>query len=120
MKRSLLNLMFTLALVFAAQTLFGQVTTSAMNGRVMDTNKELLPGATVIAIHQPSGTQYGTITSGEGYFNLTGMRAGGPYSVEVSFVGYSKETYSDITLFLGQTFVLNAVLKEGLDRKSVV
>lgn len=112
--------MFTLALVFAAQTLFGQVTTSAMNGRVMDTNKELLPGATVIAIHQPSGTQYGTITSGEGYFNLTGMRAGGPYSVEVSFVGYSKETYSDITLFLGQTFVLNAVLKEGLELGEVM
>ncbi|NLO51024.1 MAG: TonB-dependent receptor [Bacteroidales bacterium] len=113
MKKSLLNLMFTLAIVFAAQTMFGQVTTSAISGRVMGSGNESLPGATVIAIHQPSGTQYGTITSGDGYFNLTGMRAGGPYSVEVSFVGYSKETFSDITLFLGQTFVLNVNLKEG-------
>jgi len=91
----------------------GQVTTSGMNGRVTNTNKESLPGATVVAIHQPSGTQYGTITNAEGSFNLPGMRTGGPYVVEVSYVGYSKETYSDITLFLGQTFVLNAILKEG-------
>ncbi|NCA85488.1 MAG: TonB-dependent receptor [Clostridia bacterium] len=113
MKRSLLNLVFALALVFAAQTVFAQVTTSAISGRVLGSDNESLPGATVIATHQPSGTQYGTITSGEGYFNLTGMRAGGPYSVEVSFVGYSKETFSDITLFLGQTFDLNVVLTEG-------
>lgn len=91
----------------------GQVTTSGMNGRVTNTNKESLPGATVVAIHQPSGTQYGTITNAEGSFNLPGMRTGGPYVVEVSYVGYSKETYSDITLFLGQTFVLNSILKEG-------
>jgi len=106
---------FLLAAAFLMGTAIavGQVTTSGMNGRVTNTNKESLPGATVVAIHQPSGTQYGTITNAEGSFNLPGMRSGGPYVVEVSYVGYSKETYSDITLFLGQTFVLNATLKEG-------
>lgn len=107
------HLLLVAAFLMTAAVSFGQVTTSGMNGRVTDTNKEVLPGATVIAIHQPSGTQYGTITNIEGQFNLPGMRAGGPYLVTVSYVGYSKETYSDITLFLGQTFVLNAVLKEG-------
>lgn len=101
------------AIILFAGSVFAQVTTSAMNGRVLDTNNEPLPGATVVAIHQPSGTQYGTITNVEGRFNLPGMRAGGPYLVEVSYVGYSKESYSDITLYLGQTFVLDAVLKEG-------
>ncbi len=113
MKRTLHISLLTLLIAFSWQTVFSQVTTSAMNGRVVDTNKEVLPGATVIAIHQPSGTQYGSITNAEGRFNLPGMRAGGPYTVEVSYVGFSKETYSDITLFLGQTFVLNAVLSEG-------
>ena len=107
------HLLLVVAFLMTSALSFGQVTTSGMNGRVTDNNKELLPGATVIAIHQPSGTQYGTITNTEGRFNLTGMRAGGPYLVEVSYVGYSKETYSDITLFLGQTFVLNSVLKQG-------
>lgn len=101
------------AFMIYAGSMFAQVTTSAMNGQVLDTNKEPLPGATVVAIHQPSGTQYGTITNIEGRFNLPGMRSGGPYLVEVSYVGFSKESYSDITLYLGQTFVLNAVLKEG-------
>lgn len=101
------------AFMMYAGSMFAQVTTSAMNGRVTDNNKEALPGATVVAIHQPSGTQYGTITNVDGRFNLPGMRAGGPYLVEVSYVGFSKEVYSDITLYLGQTFVLDAVLKEG-------
>lgn len=107
------HLLLVTAFLMTSALSFGQVTTSAMNGRVIDSSKESLPGATVIATHQPSGTQYGTITNVEGRFNLPGMRAGGPYIVEVSYVGYSKETYSDITLFLGQTFELNAVLKAG-------
>ncbi len=106
---------FLLAVAFMMSVTIavGQVTTSGMNGKVTDTKGETLPGATVVAVHVPSGTQYGTTSNNDGWFNLPGMRAGGPYSVEVSFVGFSKETYSDITLFLGQTFVLNAVLKEG-------
>ncbi len=89
-----------------------QVTTSSMSGRVTD-KEGAIAGATVVAVHTPSGTSYGTITNADGRFNLQGMRSGGPYQVEVSFVGFNKEKYSDITLFLGQTFVLNTVLKEG-------
>lgn len=99
--------------LMTAVVAMAQVTTSGMNGKITGSNGESLPGATVVAVHQPSGTQYGTITNTEGRFNLPGMRAGGPYLVEVSYVGFSKESFSDITLFLGQTFELNAVLKEG-------
>ena len=41
------------------------------------------------------------------------MRTGGPYKVEVSFVGYAKASFTDITLSLGESFVLNASLKES-------
>lgn len=89
-----------------------QVTTSGMNGRVTGSNNESLPGATVLATHQPSGTQYGTISNAEGRYTLQGMRSGGPYKVEVSFVGYNKATYTDVTLALGESFGLNVQLKE--------
>ncbi|SKC24021.1 TonB-dependent receptor [Alkalitalea saponilacus] len=95
------------------QPLTGQVTTSGINGRVLDDNNEPLPGVTVVALHEPSGTQYGATTNSEGFYNLHGMRPGGPYRVEFSFVGYPKEAFSEIVLYLGQTFSLDAVLTEG-------
>ncbi|MDP3434984.1 MAG: carboxypeptidase-like regulatory domain-containing protein, partial [Bacteroidota bacterium] len=91
---------------------YSQVTTSGINGKITDANNESLPGATISATHQPSGTQYGTISNSEGRFTLQGMRSGGPYRVEVSFVGYNKATYTDVNLFLGESFGLNVVLKE--------
>lgn len=106
--------MFLAAFMLLTGTIYAQITTSGMNGRVLDNNNEPLPGATLVAVHQPSGTQYGTITNIEGRFNLQGMRTGGPYLVEVSFLGYSKESYSDIRLYLGESFVLDAVLTEGV------
>lgn len=100
-------------LLFLANSGFAQITTSAMNGVVTGDQQERLPGATIIAIHEPSGTQYGTITNTEGRYNLQGMRPGGPYKVEVSFVGFAKKTYTDIRLLLGEAFVLNVNLEES-------
>lgn len=111
--KKLLKIKFLMIAFFAVVISgYAQVTTSGMSGIVTGANNEALPGATVVAVHQPSGTQYGTISNSEGRFTLQGMRSGGPYQVEVSFVGYNKATYADITLFLGQSFVLNVTLQE--------
>lgn len=91
---------------------FSQVTTSSMSGYILDNNGEKLPGANVVAIHVPSGTEYGTVTNSEGQFNLQGMRPGGPYTVDISFIGYNKTSYTDIRLYLGETFALNVKLNE--------
>ena len=106
-------LMSFLMVFLTGISVFSQVTTSGMSGTVSTETGEKLPGATVLAVHVPSGTQYGTITNNEGRFSLQGMRPGGPYKVEVSFVGYSTGTYTDITLYLGESFNLNTVIKES-------
>ncbi len=98
-------------LVMFAAAVQAQVTTSSMSGRVSDTEGAVI-GATVIATHEPSGTTYGTVTNMEGRFNLNGMRVGGPYTVEISYVGYGTSTTSNITLSLGENYVLNVVLSE--------
>ena len=104
-----LSVMLFLAMV---PTLFAQVTTSGINGKITG-NGEVLPGAAVVAIHVPSGTQYGTITNSDGRFTIQGMRTGGPYTVEVSFIGYTKSTLTDITLYLGESYTVNTDLKES-------
>jgi hypothetical protein len=102
-----------LFLFISVAAAYSQVTTSGMSGRVISDSGEALPGAAVVAVHTPSGTQYGTITNSEGRFTIQGMRPGGPYSVDISFVGYSTGKYSEITLFLGESFILNSTLKES-------
>ncbi len=100
-------------LLFSITTAFSQVTTSGLSGSVNSQGNELLPGATVVAVHLPSGTQYGTITNSEGRFNIQGMRPGGPYKVDVSFIGFSTNSYTDINLNLGELYVLDAKLQES-------
>ncbi len=119
MKKNRSFLMFIIMILFSV-TAVAQVTTSAISGKVTSDGKSPLPGATVVAVHQPSGSQYATIANSEGYFNLQGMRPGGPYNVKVSFVGYSSLSYTDITLSLGESFLLNATLKEDVTEVSEV
>ena len=88
-----------------------QVTTSAINGLVLDDNKEPVIGATVTAVHEPSGTLYGTVTNMDGRYTIQGMRTGGPYKVEVSYVGYKKSTFTGLQLELGNALDLNVNLQ---------
>jgi hypothetical protein len=89
-----------------------QVTTSGISGLVSTETGESLPGATVVAVHQPSGTQYATITNDQGRFLLQGMRTGGPYKVDISFVGYQTMSFTGVTLSLGDVLTLNTKLSE--------
>jgi hypothetical protein len=89
--------------------LFAQETTSQMLGTVSD-GKTGLAGATVVAIHVPSGTTYTTTTRKDGRFNLPGMRVGGPYTLTVSYVGYKEQTQDNITLLLGQDYTADISL----------
>ncbi len=103
------RILLVTTLVLASIVAGAQVTSSALSGTVTDGTNPL-PGATVIATHQPSGTQYGTVTSGDGKYNLRGMRVGGPYSVSFSFVGYKEQVSDNLFLNLGVSSDLNASL----------
>lgn len=108
----------TLALSVSAQ-----VTTSAVSGKVIDEMNEPVIGATVVAIHEPSGTLYGAVTNVDGRYTIQGMRTGGPYKIEISYVGYKTSAYTGISLELGNTFALNASMhpsSELLDEVVVV
>jgi outer membrane receptor protein involved in Fe transport len=111
--KQLKRLLTVLTFLFIPIFLMGQgSTTSGINGKIVDPAGKPLPGATILAIHVPSGSQYGALANAEGIFSIQGMRPGGPYTVEISFVGYTKKTLTDISLLLGETFTVNNFLEE--------
>ena len=107
-------LLFTALLLTSTLTLMAQVTTAALGGKVtMKDTKEEVIGATVQAVHEPSGTKYATVTNIDGRFAIQGMRTGGPYTVTVSYIGYETKSFKDITLQLGETYNLPVWLSEN-------
>lgn len=117
------KLVLLTAFVLGSIGAWAQVTTASLSGtvtalkgtqtpeRAVNTG-EPLPGATVLATHVPSGTQYGTITTTDGRYNVRGMRVGGPYTVKVSFVGYKEQIFENIFLNLGVSTDLNIALAD--------
>lgn len=101
--------------MLAGTLAYAQVTTSSLSGRITDEKGQPALGAAVVATHEPSGTVYGAVVNENGQYNIVGMRAGGPYKVEVSSVGYNSVVYKDVTIQLAEAYKLDAVLKESTE-----
>jgi len=106
--KHLTRFVFSLFAVCALATVVNAqgVTTGSLSGKVVDTQTQPVSGASVIAIHLPSGTSYEGTTRGDGRFSILGMRVGGPYSVTISYSGagsaaFAPETQEDIQVILG-------------------
>ena len=115
MKKSFKALLLSFSAMLFVVSAYAQVTTSSLAGKVVDASGEAIPGATVVAVHTPSGSQYYGLTNGEGRYNISGMRSGGPYTVEVSCLGYRKVNYTDVTLKLAEAYALSAILPDDAE-----
>ncbi len=115
-----------LSAMFLACYLLGHsqgTTTSTLIGSIIDQSGEALIGATITAIHTPSGTFYGTGTDLSGNYRIDNMRVGGPYTITASYVGQEDLTQDNVYLRLGETRTQNLVLGSGaiqLDEITVV
>jgi hypothetical protein len=109
-------------LLVTTQISFAQgVTTAALNGVVLDTEGNGLPNANVIAVHIPTGTQYGTSTRQNGQYNIQNMKVGGPYTLTVSYIGFSKQTVNNVFLNLAlQTRIDFNMKVESVEGQEIV
>ena len=114
MRSIYIRLLFVPVWLLCGQLAWAQgTTTAAMNGVVQDARGVPLPGATVIAVHTPTNTQYVAATNAEGRYNIQNMRVGGPYVVRTSYVGYQEQRIENINLALGQNFRLDLTITES-------
>lgn len=127
MRKILLLLFISLVTIGFASA---QITTSSLTGIVKD-SKGVLPGATIVATHVPSGSVYSTVSRANGQYTIPNMRAGGPYSLKVTFVGFNAKTIDDLVLSLGtplnidvtlddQSKVLSEVVVKGQKKGAVI
>jgi len=110
-----LHTLFAIGLFLSCIAVSAQVTTSSINGRIMeniDTAQEPLLGATIVAVHGPTGTNYATSTDIEGYYRISNMRVGGPYTISITYVGKREEKLENIFLQLGESERISITLTD--------
>jgi outer membrane receptor protein involved in Fe transport len=80
------------------------VTTGTLTGGVSGTEDAgggVLPGASVTAVHEPTGTRYTATTGPDGRFVIPNVRSGGPYRVSAAAQGYKETSVSNVFAVLG-------------------
>jgi hypothetical protein len=107
------RVLFLFLLFLSSFNAIAQVTTSTISGRVTDATGEGLIGATVKAVHEPSGTVYGTATNESGRFFLPAVRVGGPFTVSITYTGFETQAQSGISTSLGTATNVNFSMKDA-------
>jgi len=114
-------LLLAFALLSCVEVFAQGNTNSSINGQVIDNQGLGLAGTNVVAIHVPSGTKYGASTDFDGFYRISNMRVGGPYTVTFSYVGYKTQDVKNLVLQLGDSQNIKMVLEEEANQlKEVV
>lgn len=115
------RLLFLLTLsVLTGQALFAQVTTSSISGVIKAANGEPLIGASVTATHEPTGSVYRAVSRSGGRVDIQNIPPGGPYTIRVSFVGYTEFVRTEVSIPLGERYDLNATLTTSTQELNTV
>ena len=84
-----------------------------MRGRVVDTQNQVLPGATVMI----ESLHTGVVSDINGYYTLSNLKPG-TYIVKVSYVGYEPKTMK-LTVQPDMTAVQDFVLSDGVELQGI-
>ncbi|MCI0390573.1 MAG: TonB-dependent receptor [Acidobacteria bacterium] len=99
-------------------TAFGQVT-SSLSGTVTDPNGAVVIGATVSVKNAASGSEFRTVTSNQGTYNVPSLGAG-KYVVIMTASGFKSATVQDIEIDAGTPATVNVTLEVGQATETVV
>jgi len=77
------------------------VTTGAVRGRVMDTQGQPVPGATLVVTSLESGARYSTAATSSGSFFVANVVVG-IYAIEARAIGFRPVRRTDLVVTLGQ------------------
>lgn len=113
MKPIFAGILMLMLCCFARPQLFAQTTQASITGVVTDDSRQLIPGASVLVKNESTGFSSRTITNTKGEFSLKELPLGGPYTVTVSFVGYSEQKLTGYSLNQGDLVKVNVLMKSS-------
>lgn len=109
--------MFCASVMLAATSFAAPDPTEAslgvMRGRVVDTQNQVLPGATVMI----ESLHTGVVSDVNGYYTLANLKPG-TYKVKVTYVGYEPKTIT-LTVSPDKTEVHDFILSDGIELQNV-
>jgi hypothetical protein len=97
-----------------------QTTQASISGVISDNQRQLLPGATVKVRNESTGFTTGTLTNALGEYIFKELPLGGPYSVNVTFIGYGEQKRTGYALNQGDAIKVNISMAESVQTLEVV
>ena len=107
-------------LLLASLCGMAQETSGSLIGQVKDAKGLGVPGASVVAIHTPTGTRYGISADADGRYFLNNLRIGTGYTVTASLTGMKNELRENVDVRLGGSQRLDFVLQESTQTLATV
>ncbi|HUD95945.1 MAG TPA: TonB-dependent receptor, partial [Woeseiaceae bacterium] len=89
-----------------------QETTSSIRGQVNQPDGSPAAGAAVRVTDTRTGNSRTSTTSSSGQFSLSGLRIGGPYTVQIEAPGLASQAVTDVYLDLGDTYTFSVALSQ--------
>src|SRR5688572_141313 len=90
---------------------------AVLTGTVTDSTGAVLPGVTVIAVHEATGNRFETVTDGQGAFRVPARV--GQYQLTASLQGFANVTRAGMQLLVGQTAVVNLQMAPSTVQETV-
>ena len=106
-------------LLAAASAGAQNITTSGINGRVLDASGQPVAGAVVTIVHRPSGTTKEVTTDADGRYSAQGLRVGGPFDVRANKGDAKLAEQDDVFLQLGQPSSINLAAASAAQANSL-
>ena len=110
MMKKMLAVVVLFTICMGITTTYAQETTATLSGHVKESKGAFVTGASVTVKHEPTGFVTTVQTNNKGIFVIPNLKAGGPYTVKIVYLGFKDEVFSDVNLGLGSNPDVNVTL----------
>jgi hypothetical protein len=107
-----------LLVVFSVSSLWGQIGTSTITGRVEDSTGAVVPSVTVTVVQTSTNFTQAAVTNDEGIYRVQSLQPG-MYQVTFEAQGFKKTVRDNVELRTGDTLAVDTVLQVGNVTESV-
>lgn len=109
--RKLVTILTLLMLYFCRTATMAQTSQAGITGTITDEKKEVIPGATIQVRNESTGFNTATVTNLKGEYTFKQLPLGGPYTINVTFIGYGTQKRSGYTLNLSDLLRLDVQMQ---------